>query len=237
MTNTSLINQIKALFGIEVKLEQVTLENGTVLEADAFASGEAVFIVNEDARIPVPVGEYEMQDGRILSVTEEGVIAEIREAEAQPEAPAPAAEEVAVEAAEVEVEPEVIAEEAAAIVEQASEVVIEAVAELVDTATPAEVSTEDAMAIAEDVVAEVIEVIEEAVPEEMRKNFFKAMKSRKRKYKKAKKAEMSAEAMPAAKPIKSNPEKAAPKRNVKLSSKAPKMTRDLVMERIANIKK
>jgi hypothetical protein len=40
-----------------------------------------VFILTEDEqRIPVPVGEYELEDMRILVVIEEGVIAEIREA-------------------------------------------------------------------------------------------------------------------------------------------------------------
>ncbi len=89
----------------EVKVEaaQITLENGTILEAEAFEPGNEVFIVNEEERIAVPVGEYEMEDGRVLVVAEEGIIGEIREAGAEEEeAPAeePAAEEV--EAAEEE---------------------------------------------------------------------------------------------------------------------------------------
>jgi hypothetical protein len=42
---------------VEVKFEQMTLENGTVLEAEAFEAGNEVFIVNEEDRIAVPVGE------------------------------------------------------------------------------------------------------------------------------------------------------------------------------------
>jgi hypothetical protein len=39
-----------------------------------------VFIVTEDEqKIPVPVGEYELEDGRILVVVEEGIISELKE--------------------------------------------------------------------------------------------------------------------------------------------------------------
>jgi hypothetical protein len=78
-----------------------------MLEADAFEAGQPVFILTEDEqRIPVPVGEYELEDMRILVVIEEGVIAEIREA-AQVE------EEVEVEAPAVEEEVEATTETAA----------------------------------------------------------------------------------------------------------------------------
>lgn len=69
----------------ETKLAQMSLENGTVLEAEAFEAGNEVFIVTEDERVPVPVGEYQMEDGMILMVTEEGMIGEIKEAEAEVE--------------------------------------------------------------------------------------------------------------------------------------------------------
>ena len=65
----------------EVKLAQAKLDNGTVLEAEAFESGQPIFIVSEEDRIAVPLGEYLMEDGRVLVVTEEGVIGEIKEAE------------------------------------------------------------------------------------------------------------------------------------------------------------
>jgi hypothetical protein len=53
----------------------------SMLEAEMFEAGQPVFILTEDEqRIPVPVGEYELEDMRILVVIEEGVIAEIREA-------------------------------------------------------------------------------------------------------------------------------------------------------------
>ena len=89
----------------EVKLESMKLENGTVIEAEAFEPNQEVFIVTEDERIALPIGEYEMEDGRILVVAEEGVIAEMRDAkeeEAPEEAPAeePAQEEEASEEVE-----------------------------------------------------------------------------------------------------------------------------------------
>ena len=98
----NVINEIKTLLGMEVKLAQMKLKDGvTVIEADAFEMDNNVFIVNGEERIAVPVGEYEMEDGMILSVAVEGVIAEIKDAVA--------VEEVAPEA-EVEVEVEAQAE-------------------------------------------------------------------------------------------------------------------------------
>jgi len=99
---TSVINQIKTLLGMEVKLETMKLMDGiTIFEADAFETDKEVFIVTEDEqKIPVPIGEYELEDGRILVVEVEGIILEIKEVATE--------EEVApeVEAPEVEVEAE-----------------------------------------------------------------------------------------------------------------------------------
>jgi hypothetical protein len=99
----SVINEIKTLLGMEVKLAQMKLENGTILEADAFEMDMAVFIVNEDDRIAVPVGEYKLEDGNILKVDVEGIIASIEMPEeempeAEEEVASPAEEEVVVEA-------------------------------------------------------------------------------------------------------------------------------------------
>jgi len=85
----SLINQIKTLLGMEVKLEQMKLADGvTILEADSFEAGNEVFIVTEDEqKIPLPIGEYEFEDGRMLIVVEEGLISELKEKEIEePEA-------------------------------------------------------------------------------------------------------------------------------------------------------
>ena len=74
---------------MEVKLEQMKLADGvTILEADSFEAGNEVFIVTEDEqKIPLPIGEYEFEDGRMLIVVEEGVISEVKEKEVEePEA-------------------------------------------------------------------------------------------------------------------------------------------------------
>ena len=83
----SLINQIKTLLGMEVKLETMKLSDGvTVLEAEMFEAGNEVFVVTEDEqKIALPIGEYKLEDGRILVVVEEGIISEIKEKEAEEE--------------------------------------------------------------------------------------------------------------------------------------------------------
>ena len=95
---TSVINQIKTLLGMDVKLEQRKMADGvTLIEADAFEMDNEVFVITEDEqKIPVPIGEYEMEDGFIMSVVEEGIIADYKEAEAEEEE-APVAEEEVVE--------------------------------------------------------------------------------------------------------------------------------------------
>ena len=73
-----MLNQVKTLLGVEVKLEQMKLENGTVLEADAFSEGNEIFIVTEDERVALPVGEYVLEDGQVLVIEEEGIIKEMK---------------------------------------------------------------------------------------------------------------------------------------------------------------
>jgi hypothetical protein len=96
MNEKSILNKVRTLLGMEVKLETMRLSDGvSMLEAEVFEAGQPVFILTEDEqRIPVPVGEYELEDMRILVVIEEGVIAEIREAaEVEEEVEAPEVEE------------------------------------------------------------------------------------------------------------------------------------------------
>lgn len=61
----------------KVKMASEKLANGTVLEAEEFSEGNSVFIITDDERVPLPVGEYEMEDGRILVVGEVGKIGKI----------------------------------------------------------------------------------------------------------------------------------------------------------------
>jgi len=108
MKSLEILNKIKTFLGEEtveqetqpteeaLELAQLKLENGTVLEADAFESGNEIFILTEDEKVAVPKGEYLMEDGRMLVVEEEGVISEIKaqEEEKEEEAPEEAPEEV-----------------------------------------------------------------------------------------------------------------------------------------------
>ena len=96
MKSQETLSKIMELLNLqdEIKLESMKLDNGTVIEAEAFEANQEVFIVTEDERIALPVGEYTLEDGRILVVAEEGIIAEVNEA-GEPEAEeAPATEEV-----------------------------------------------------------------------------------------------------------------------------------------------
>ena len=88
----------------EVSLATMKLENGTILEAEKFETGEPVFIQTDDERVALPVGAYELEDGRQLTVAEEGVIASIQAMEEEEK------EEASVEA-EVEEEVEMAEEE------------------------------------------------------------------------------------------------------------------------------
>ncbi len=87
MNNKAILNKVRELLGMEVKLEQRKLEDGvTIIEADEFAPENEVVIITEDEqRIPLPIGEYKMDDAKILVVTEEGLIAEIKEEAAEEE--------------------------------------------------------------------------------------------------------------------------------------------------------
>jgi hypothetical protein len=85
---SNVITEIKKLLGMEIKLEQMALDNGTIVEAEIFEAGQSIFIVNGEDRVALPVGEYMLEDGMILMVAEEGIIAEIKEAVVEEEAPA-----------------------------------------------------------------------------------------------------------------------------------------------------
>jgi hypothetical protein len=84
-TDRTLLNKARVLLGLEVKLEQMKLDNGAILEAEVFEAGAEVFVVADEERIAVPVGEYATEDGMIIVVSDEGIIGEIKEAGAEEE--------------------------------------------------------------------------------------------------------------------------------------------------------
>jgi hypothetical protein len=78
---------------VEVELAQVkTADGAAIFDAESFDVGQAVFIVTEEGNIPVPMGEYILEEGLKIKVDEQGVIVEVE---------AEGAEEVIEEAAEV----------------------------------------------------------------------------------------------------------------------------------------
>ena len=79
MEKTNILNQIKTLLNIEVKLMDMKLENGTIVSAESFEKGNEIFIVTDDEKVAMPVGEYILEDGKLLIVEEEGMIADVRE--------------------------------------------------------------------------------------------------------------------------------------------------------------
>lgn len=87
-----MLNKVKEVLGVElseapveVKLAQAELENGTIIESENFEAGAEVFIVTEDEKVALPIGEYKLIDGESLIVEEEGIIASIGAAEAEEE--------------------------------------------------------------------------------------------------------------------------------------------------------
>lgn len=100
-TERTLLNKARVLLGIEVKLEQMKLDNGAILEAEVFEAGAEIFVVADEERVAVPVGEYE-SEGKTIVVSEEGIIAEIKEAEAEAEAEEESVEETEAEQVEEE---------------------------------------------------------------------------------------------------------------------------------------
>jgi hypothetical protein len=89
----------------EVKVEMATMKlaNGIVVEAESFEAGQNVFLIGEDdEKVAAPVGEHELEDGKILVIEEEGVIKEIKDAAEEVVEEEPVAEEESTEMAEEE---------------------------------------------------------------------------------------------------------------------------------------
>ena len=135
-----MLKEIKSVLGIELsqevvetKLAQMVLENGTVLEAEEFAPEFEVFIVTEEDKIALPVGEYALEDGRILVVETEGLIKEIKEVQGE-------------EVEEEEVISEELAEEPAMVSKEEFDALKEMVQKLLEMLQPKEeVAIEDIM--------------------------------------------------------------------------------------------
>ena len=116
MNATEILSKVKTLLGVDpsnvdvklesVSLEEITLENGTVLSADKFEAGNEVFIKTDDENVPLPMGEYELSDNRILIVKTEGMIEEIKNSEVVEDTADTAVEDTNLEEAPVQEEDE-----------------------------------------------------------------------------------------------------------------------------------
>jgi len=85
-------NRVKAVLGFQINLAQMKLDDGiTIVEAEEFAPDFSVGIVTADGVVPMPIGEYTLEDGKVLVVAVEGIIAEVKDAMPEeanmPEAP------------------------------------------------------------------------------------------------------------------------------------------------------
>jgi len=117
MKANDMLNKIKTIIGgielteevKEVQLAEMKLQNGTVVEAEEFKKDEAIFIKSDDERIAMPVGEYVLEDGKLLVVEEEGIIADMRDVSDD----VPAKEEASEEEVKEEMAEEELDEEAA----------------------------------------------------------------------------------------------------------------------------
>jgi predicted RNA-binding protein len=98
MKSDEVLNKIKVALGMETeepkKVEMATavLDNGTTVEAEAFEAGQPISVVVDGEAVPLPAGEYVMEDGMMLIISEDGIIGEIKEPEteeAEMEAEAP----------------------------------------------------------------------------------------------------------------------------------------------------
>ena len=143
------INTIKTYLNMEVKLAKMMLVDGvTVLEANEFVAGQEVYIVSDEEKIPLPVGEYELEDGKMLVVSEDGIIAEIKEAVEEEEA--------------VEPEAEVPVEATVETVEATPKKIIKSVSEEHHFAELAKLQSEiDALKLAAVEIVETVETVEE----------------------------------------------------------------------------
>ena len=153
-----MLDQVKTLLGVEVKLEQMKLENGTVLEADKFEAGNEIFIVTEDEKVALPVGEYVLEDGQTLVIEEEGIIKEMKSENEEEEV------EVEVEAKEEEKE-----EMGYATKEELAEVksMIEEIKAMLEPKEEMseEVKEEEKQELSSDVVAEIPEEVKQELSE------------------------------------------------------------------------
>ena len=216
MKDNSVLNKVRELLGMEVKLGTRKLDDGvTTIEAEEFEAGFQVVIVTEDEqKIPLPVGEYKLEDGLVLVVTEEGVIAEIKEAEAEEEVIEEEAkkEEEYEEEVEASVEAKPIKKTVESIVKETFFSEMEALKKE-NEELKSELEKFSKVENNENTNEEVVEESTEEVKEEV--------------------VELTKEVEAAAKPITHNPENKKKTEHIQYSAKRQRTTLDRVMDKLS----
>ena len=210
MKAQEMLNKVKEIIGVEasekIKLSQATLENGTVIESEDFAIGSEVFIVTDDERVPLPVGDYTLEAGESLKIEQEGIIASIGAVASSPEIE----EEVAAEETPDEPKEEMgyatkeELEEVKKVVEEIKAILLPKDGQEVEE----EMSDGSGSVKSEKTTTETVYAEEQQLKEELAK--------------------------PAANPIKHNPEKETVKKKLLYSQKRSNSTLDRVMNKISN---
>lgn len=83
MKNTDILNRIMTMLSTKVELKQMTLKDGSVIECSTYEVGSDVFKIDGENKEPLEIGEYIMEDGSKLYVTEVGKIGEIASAQTE----------------------------------------------------------------------------------------------------------------------------------------------------------
>ena len=224
MSAKNTLNKIASLLNVdlaeesqveEVALETMKLENGTTIEAEKFEVGQAVFIMTEDEeKVALPVGRYELEDGMILVVAEEGVIGDMMK------------EEPKEEEEEVEASAEEISEEVSEEVEMGGHEEEEKMA----------YATKEELGKAMDELKQMIEEVKSMVDSKKKKEDMSAEESVSEEVVEEVQQELSVQE-PAAKPIKANPEAEVTKeKSFKFSQGRKASTLDRVLSKMAERK-
>jgi hypothetical protein len=218
MKSTEMLKQIKTLLNIEVKLEEQKLENGTRIEAESFEKGKEIFILTDDQKVAMPVGEYLLEDGRLVVIEEEGLIADVREVSDE----APEKEEVKDETEDLEEKEEEMVEDDEADV-QDWEGMEKRIKNLEDAISDLKSKIGEKDMKEDEVEMEQEEVSRQPKSRTIKEEFNEEVNE-------ALKEELS---KPAASPIRHNPEgKSSVKQNFKISPKRRPSTMDLILNQI-----
>jgi hypothetical protein len=219
MKSTEMLKQIKTLLNIEVKLEEQKLENGTRVEAESFEKGKEIFILTDDQKVAMPVGEYLLEDGRLVVIEEEGLIADVREVSDEAPEKEEAEEDVKDETEDLEEDDEAAVEDWAGM-EKRIKNLEDAISDLKSKVGEKDMK-EDEVEMEQDEVSRQPKsrTIKEEFNEEIKEEVNEDLKE-----------ELS---KPAASPIRHNPEgKSSVKQNFKISPKRRPSTMDLILNQI-----